>query len=951
MRRLKAEGYCEEREQRMQALCMGRGTFALAVPLLTVVLLCQGCFDSQERKADLTFDLSSPPPLASDRSLFPDAYREQMRWGTYRPGVYFGVKGRHPGSLLMGIAWGSADGKLLRHECESGELQAFNWLEHDGESYGLQSIQDQKLGLHLNTTFAKEGASVWHARAAASQLVSSEPAPKAKERLVSFFLYLGVEDGEPHGLNLASAEEAQSTWEKSEEDLWHGRLQLQGTDPSAGAFSATVVISNVFSHDSERPPWRYVSARVPHEVEARQAEASLTGVWDAKKHLKKHLRKVESKAESKGEGQEQQVKKQKRLELPDKAVDSSPNFVALQVFGHPSKGFKVDVSVKFGEAGRSTSEEGARIDELAYQHSEAFKNRLADVFSLDNLEEKGALDTREKAAVAGAAVSGLLGGLGYFRGRLLAKAAETESDEEVLERLPAAVLFSGVPSRSFFPRGFLWDEGFHGLILARWQPRVFLDVLSHWLELQQPTGWIPREVPLGAEQEVRVPKQFLPQDPTVANPPSFLLPLAWLVRIAARSAAGDSQARLSAAALARRTGLNTAEELQQLVLSFGSAALPRLAAWFAFLDKTQRSSNPAGCYKWAGRTAAHCLASGLDDYPRGLLVNEDECHLDLHSWMTLFARTLASLCQQLGGTGALTQEQRLAYCIAPEWETKASKLNATLHGVFVDGSKKSDAPLADFIGKQPAKGSKVMVVPPWRSDGRCGPQFPVQGSPGECDPYGGAPCCSPSGWCGGSPDFCDCPGCKRSQKLEERKKGAGSKTVVAHSPHLGYVSLFPLLLGLLPCDHPRALPLLKALQPRPAGSKPKKLWSEHGVMSLAAEDPLWRQGEDYWRGKIWANLNYLTISALHRCAAEGGDEVKELAREAYASSRDGFVRTVLGALQKQKFFFENFDPGSGEGRGVGPFTGWTTLVALVVADLPLALDFQEVQSDTSKTDL
>lgn len=77
--------------------------------------------------------------------------------------------------------------------------------------------------------------------------------------------------------------------------------------------------------------------------------------------------------------------------------------------------------------------------------------------------------------------------------------------------------------------------------------------------------------------------------------------------------------------------------------SFGAAALPRLVAWYGFLDRSQKSSNPK-CYRWFGRTAAHCLASGLDDYPRGLYVNDDECHLDLHSWMLLFARTSHTAC-------------------------------------------------------------------------------------------------------------------------------------------------------------------------------------------------------------------------------------------------------------------------------------------------------------------
>ncbi|VEL28242.1 unnamed protein product [Protopolystoma xenopodis] len=122
--------------------------------------------------------------------------------------------------------------------------------------------------------------------------------------------------------------------------------------------------------------------------------------------------------------------------------------------------------------------------------------------------------------LARVALANLLGGIGFFYGSSLVQSPE--SGPTPIEYWPAP-LFTATPSRPQFPRGFLWDEGFHGLVLVRWNIYLALETFGHWLDLMNIEGWIPREQILGWEARARVPERFIVQSNSVANPPALVL--------------------------------------------------------------------------------------------------------------------------------------------------------------------------------------------------------------------------------------------------------------------------------------------------------------------------------------------------------------------------------------------------------------------------------------------
>jgi len=76
------------------------------------------------------------------------------------------------------------------------------------------------------------------------------------------------------------------------------------------------------------------------------------------------------------------------------------------------------------------------------------------------------------------------GGIGFFFG---SSKVQSRYNEKPIDSWDAA-LFTAVPSRSFFPRGFLWDEGFHNMLIKEWDETLSMEIIGHWMDLMNSDG-------------------------------------------------------------------------------------------------------------------------------------------------------------------------------------------------------------------------------------------------------------------------------------------------------------------------------------------------------------------------------------------------------------------------------------------------------------------------------
>ncbi|KAF8370653.1 mogs-1 [Pristionchus pacificus] len=487
-----------------------------------------------------------------------------LTWGTLRAQHYFGLRTRHPHSPLFGMMWfdqPQGGHPNIRHWCHDKEVNSYGWTQADGRSFGRQTINDTTVLLQTDWVNTKE--STFTAR------VTSKPHKAKKQNgaaapRVNFYFYLALESPA------------------------HGRLWLQESKEIAIEGRTEELGEFVLKIES-----------------AKREEAIVTDLLLPRVNL---ARLNDHVLEKMRVSQTQHGIAYVLAQGEQKVTEGT--FAVMAINAPAETSFEITFS---RAAAHQPPPTGAAFDGILTKRVEQFEQRFERAFAL---AEKNY--SPSESAMARVALSNMLGSIGVWHG-----SNKVKQFGGIVPYGPHTLL-SAVPSRPFFPRGFLWDEGFHQLLISRFDPVLSLECVTSWLNTMNVNGWIPREMILSAEAEAKVPAEYVAQDPSVANPPSLF----YLLDTVTRDSMFVNQHRATF-----------------------SAIYFKAAKWYQWLI-TSQAGRYSDSLRWRGRNGTtkaelnpKTLASGLDDFPRASHPSDKEYHLDLRCWMAVASRVLARLAE------------------------------------------------------------------------------------------------------------------------------------------------------------------------------------------------------------------------------------------------------------------------------------------------------------------
>lgn len=559
----------------------------------------------------ISLSTSTLTPIKTDLL---EATNASLLWGPYRPNLYIGVRPRISNSMSTGLMWSQSDDavslrKNLRHTCEQDEgMAGYGWAFYDPRIGGSQTILDTINKVDITVAFVKprhEEASSWALRVKGNVRADGQQAHKT-----TIIFYIGVEAPDSH---------IQCIYPPKDPDRLHEII-------CSGHLNTLPDFEISFSYNTTQVPTKEMLPSVAiHTLQVPEDQ-----IWQAKPIFLTALEEVGNNI----------------MILPNQTSTGNLAFIQTTFRGD----FSMDIA--FGSSslpfGRSMMLK--TLTESLQFAKTSFYSRFKAVY-----QPQSPFTNQHHVKFSQELLANLLGGIGFFHGSskvstdaIAEKSSLATVDANVEERGPYD-LFSAVPSRPFFPRGFLWDEGFHLQIISEWDIDLALDILTSWFDMMDDNGWIAREQILGSEARSKVPPEFQTQYQLYANPPTMFLVIDMFVDMAFGSVPYNGAPSQYVPQFKGNIAFRTTEKAK----TFLQQLYPKMLKHYLWFRRTQAGSlenyqhihstsekDYSEGYRWRGRTSQHVLTSGLDDYPRAPEPSKDELHLDALCWVSLMAQVL-----------------------------------------------------------------------------------------------------------------------------------------------------------------------------------------------------------------------------------------------------------------------------------------------------------------------
>lgn len=786
----------------------------------------------------------SENPLYESEALseyYEQISKESLQWGPYRSNLYLGIRPRIPDSFLSGLIWFPADKfdgmRVSRHECNQHDnIKTFGWKRYDPRIGGREIIVDGDIKLNITADFVKtDDGKSW-----ALKIRGKAENPESVNSVV---FYASVEDEAKLILKNDYIEDAIGC-------LPGKQMSLRGSsDKLGGAFNIDIIEkdTNVHAHSKNKKddlsfdPFftHHLSLNVPQDEQWQANDI----FWTL----------IKMNAQELQESSVADIKDYSPTEIfqlrNTQGFEGNTHFIQKTFVGD----FEYSILFNMNDSPKKLTD--GNIQSKIELTLDDFSSKFSSKFQL-----QAPYTDLKYVNFAKEILSQLMGGIGYFHGNQLvdrhAEIDEVSFTESKLKGNPEGPyeLFTSVPSRPFFARGFLWDEGFQLLPILEYDSDLALEIVKSWFSLIDDDGWIAREQILGEEARSKVPEQFIAQNPNIANPPTLMMLFTQLLddakklheqQISGSNEFIDSSVQLDDDLRDKLGDLHM--EKPQLMISYAEEIYEKLQRHYEWFRRTQRgetedlergSYNKEELYRWKGRTKDLCLPSGLDDYPR-CEPDIAELNIDLMTWIAVMTRSMHRIA-------LLLEKHEDAELYNRRYYLLVGNMNALM-------------------------------------------------------------------WSDNDKSYCDVTVDDDDHDIFEC--------------HIGYVTMMPFVHRVLPPFATK--PLLWTLEKI---RDPKQLWSPYGIRSLSKKDAFFHSREDYWRGHIWLNINYLALDALYYYGKhpEVDQSVKDLANEIYIELRQNLVNNVYNEYQKTGYAWEQYNEKTGEGQRTKAFLGWTSLVVLMM---------------------